>query len=128
MYDTVPAEDQEPTTSHSRATEEEEEEGIILTVEDVMSQLTSVSVDWQPLRGSHECVCGYPFDGNLDRRTHCRRCGRLFCNRCVVQKAVLPGHESKKPTPVCNDCHKALALDKKNSSSSMKVRQEDSLL
>ena len=99
-----------------------------LTVEDVMSQLTSVSVDWQPLRGSHECVCGHPFQGNLDRRTHCRRCGRLFCNRCVVQKAVLPGHASKKPTPVCNDCHKALALDKKKSGGRMKVRQEDSLL
>ena len=59
------------------------------------------------------------------RRTHCRRCGRLLCNRCVSQKAALPGHESKRPVPVCNDCHKALEQERK-ARAKFRQRQEDS--
>ncbi len=128
------------TTSQVENSEEEEEEeeveeeekeafertltstGLINGAE-VRRMLNSVALDWTPLRHCVACAaCGVTLSGANDaggrRRTHCRRCGRVFCQRCSLHRDRLPGHHQEAnegsvttaaaAVAVCNACHKAL--------------------
>lgn len=58
---------------------------------------------WQPDDDSPVCmVC----KGGIGRfsRHHCRNCGRLVCNKCCENKALIPQIGYKDPVKVCNDC------------------------
>ena len=80
-----------------------------LSKKDLGEELNSVAVDWQSLRNSQECPCGFPLEGNPT--THCRRCGRIFCKRCIPKKVVLPGHSGDNaPTPVCVKCSRLMQM------------------
>jgi hypothetical protein len=81
----------------------------------VEAEINSVSVDWKPLRQSLQCPCGSSLHEPTVAKTHCRCCGRVFCQRCVLRKSKLPGHLSQKPVPVCNACHAKLAATGKTS-------------
>ena len=96
--------------------DKEEEEGEVLLVRAsvVRRQLDSVAVTWEPTdRRSARCrACARQLaPATLETSVHCRRCGGLFCRRCRLRRAVLPGHESGAPAPVCARCHAALARE-----------------
>ena len=48
-------------------------------------ELDSVAVDWVNWRLSRHCnVCKREFDSSATGvSTHCRRCGQLYCMRCI---------------------------------------------
>ena len=68
--------------------------------------LESVAVEWKPLRNCRQCPCGSSLEGIATTKTHCRRCGKIFCKRCTLYKVELVGDASHRPKPVCNACHK----------------------
>ncbi|XP_039050026.1 vacuolar protein sorting-associated protein 27-like [Hibiscus syriacus] len=41
----------------------------------------------------------------INRKHHCRRCGRIFCNSCSQQRMVLHGHGDSS-VRVCDPCKK----------------------
>eukprot|EP01065_Artemidia_motanka_P007673 TRINITY_DN13834_c0_g1_i1.p1 TRINITY_DN13834_c0_g1~~TRINITY_DN13834_c0_g1_i1.p1 ORF type:complete len:580 (+),score=141.52 TRINITY_DN13834_c0_g1_i1:76-1740(+) len=51
------------------------------------------------------CWCGARYT-MLNRRHHCRACGRMFCGRCTAGRRVLPMH-GPNPVRVCDDCVKS---------------------
>ncbi|KAK3854666.1 hypothetical protein Pcinc_038871 [Petrolisthes cinctipes] len=71
----------------------------------VCPAVSSVALDWRSFRNIRECSCSTPFD-HFSRKHHCWRCGEVFCTRCIDKKAVLPGHLSLRPAPVCHPCYK----------------------
>ncbi|XP_018573765.1 myotubularin-related protein 6 [Anoplophora glabripennis] len=92
--------------SRSKDVDEAEEESI--DVEEIKKELESVALDWKPLREATECSCSLTFDQS-SKKSHCRRCGDIFCQRCISKKIALPGHVSKTPVPVCKLCFDILA-------------------
>ncbi|KAK5644181.1 hypothetical protein RI129_008026 [Pyrocoelia pectoralis] len=72
-------------------------------VQEVMSSLESVALDWKTLRNISECGCSAPFD-HFSRKYHCRKCGDVFCVRCIDKQVVLPGHLTLRAVPVCRPC------------------------
>ena len=89
------------------------QEDEILTLRDIEMILSSVALDWAPLRSTHACGgCGARFATPtlepLYVRIHCRRCGKVFCARCSRRRARLPGHSEGRPVVVCNNCYNLL--------------------
>ena len=123
-----------PTTEENNDAIEAEEDNELLapckpeiTKEQIEAELSSVAVEWKPLRNCYECACGSPLEGTVNKKTHCQKCGNVFCKRCVRTKLELPGHFSKKLVPVCNACHKLLIGDQRASQSMMQATAEATL-
>ncbi|XP_059094502.1 myotubularin-related protein 6-like [Tigriopus californicus] len=81
---------------------------VVLSKELLEAEIDSVAVDWKSLRSSLTCPCGFRLDDNATTKIHCRRCGCVFCKRCIHRKVPLPGHLSKKPMPLCSTCCKLI--------------------
>lgn len=77
----------------------------ITEVDELTSEINSVALDWKSLRSATSCSCSTPFSQEM-KKTHCWRCGEIFCNRCIDKSIPLPGHHSKKLVPVCRTCFK----------------------
>ncbi|XP_025830809.1 myotubularin-related protein 8 [Agrilus planipennis] len=73
-------------------------------VEELTKNLDSVALDWKTLRNIKECGCSTPFD-HFSRKNHCRKCGEVFCVRCIDKQVILPGHLTEKAVPVCRPCY-----------------------
>ena len=121
---TEPEEKQEGYQNGDNNEEEQEQNNDVeirpvITKEQIEAELNSVAVEWKPLRNCYECACGSPLEGTVNKKTHCRKCGNVFCKRCVRTKLELPGHFSKKLVPVCNACHKQLVADQRSSQTTM---------
>ena len=59
---------------------------------------------WQKDVEARECaICEVRF-GVIERRHHCRRCGRCVCGKCSSRKQQLPDLAFNKPVRVCDDC------------------------
>lgn len=61
---------------------------------------------WVPDEEVTHCdSCNSEFDW-VNRRHHCRHCGKVFCEQCVTHQDMLP-HEYgyRDPCKVCNNCH-----------------------
>jgi hypothetical protein len=73
---------------------------------------SSAAPDWEPDAASDTCrACSTRFT-LLQRRHHCRACGRLFCAACTSQRRPLPFVElSDKPVRVCDGCLTRLATN-----------------
>ncbi|XP_028162035.1 lateral signaling target protein 2 homolog [Ostrinia furnacalis] len=41
----------------------------------------------------------------LERRHHCRECGRVFCGRCSRYEAPVRRLRALRPVRVCQRCH-----------------------
>lgn len=85
----------------------------VLTLREIELILSSVALDWAPLRSTTACGgCGARFATPtlepLYVRIHCRRCGKVFCARCSRRRARLPGHADGRPVVVCNNCYNVL--------------------
>ena len=63
---------------------------------------------WQP--DVPTCGCCTSSVGKFSRH-HCRNCGRVTCNKCTSNKAMLPALEFEGPQRVCNQCLELLAPD-----------------
>ena len=70
-----------------------------------------VAIEWTSWRDMNECVCGKAFEASTAANlgTHCRRCGKIFCERCIHRR-ILPCKDSEQPpnsvtTPICNACY-----------------------
>jgi hypothetical protein len=44
----------------------------------------------------------------LNRRHHCRSCGRIFCASCASQTIIIEGNNTGKAERVCDSCFKRL--------------------
>ena len=57
---------------------------------------------------AHCSKCNSEFDW-VNRKHHCRSCGRVFCEQCSMNRSMLP-HEYgyRDPCRVCLDCHAQL--------------------
>lgn len=66
----------------------------------------------------HECKTGFT---TLNRRHHCRNCGRIFCNDCSSKRAALKKLAFKKKVRVCDRCFvnpNRIEVDNQNQGSS----------
>ncbi|XP_017868151.1 PREDICTED: myotubularin-related protein 6 isoform X3 [Drosophila arizonae] len=70
-------------------------------------EISSVALDWKSMRNVTTCSCSTPFD-QFSKKTHCWRCGEIFCERCIDKNVALPGHDSGKPVPVCRGCFRQM--------------------
>ena len=60
---------------------------------------------WQKDVEARECaICEVRF-GVIERRHHCRRCGRCVCGKCSSRKQVLLDLAFTKPVRVCDQCY-----------------------
>lgn len=63
---------------------------------------------WTPNDEACDCmVCNRPF-GLLNRRHHCRNCGKVVCGACSLEKARVERLHSKGLVKVCNPCAREL--------------------
>lgn len=63
---------------------------------------------WDNDRTSSSCLaCEAPFTLTR-RRHHCRKCGKLVCDRCSSQRCSLPASVAGKKERVCDACYKDL--------------------
>jgi sterol 3beta-glucosyltransferase len=63
-----------------------------------------VTCTWAPDDSSATCtVCAAPFS-LLNRRRHCRSCGRLACGACFPHRCHLPGFPEDAPQITCERC------------------------
>ncbi|XP_066146115.1 myotubularin-related protein 8 isoform X2 [Euwallacea fornicatus] len=76
-------------------------------MDELSKELESVAVDWKAMRNTTECSCSSAFD-HLSKKNHCRKCGDIFCVRCITKQVTLPGHNTQKLVPVCKPCFDAL--------------------
>ncbi|CAG9864729.1 unnamed protein product [Phyllotreta striolata] len=79
-----------------------------LDLDRVVKEIDSVAIDWKSLRNADECSCSLALD-QLSKKMHCRKCGEIFCQRCISKKVALPGHDSRVPVPVCKPCFDSVA-------------------
>lgn len=63
----------------------------VLVLDQLKKDMMSVALEWESLRLSKECSCGFAFE-QKSPRSHCYSCGRLHCLRCIDRKILLPGH------------------------------------
>jgi len=72
---------------------------------------------WEPDADAPTCrgpACGVAFD-SLERRHHCRFCGRVFCGACSQGVALVPplwenvSYSTRDPQRVCDGCAVRLA-------------------
>ncbi|XP_074659849.1 pleckstrin homology domain-containing family F member 2-like [Tubulanus polymorphus] len=74
-------------------------------------QTTENSPVWVPDQDSNKCqVCNKTEFTVLQRRHHCRKCGRLCCQACSSKKWLMP-LQSSKPLRVCDTCYENLTAD-----------------
>ncbi|KAK6168446.1 hypothetical protein SNE40_020977 [Patella caerulea] len=75
----------------------------LLTLDQLVSELRTVALDWRSFRRVYNCNCLIPFDQHV-KKFHCWKCGDVFCNQCTSQTISLQGHLSRQPVPVCTSC------------------------
>ncbi|CAH1963252.1 unnamed protein product [Acanthoscelides obtectus] len=96
--------DQHPLSLETKVSKAED----ALDVDAIKEEINSVAIDWKQARNAKECSCSLTLD-QLSKKMHCRKCGNIFCQRCITKKSVLPGHVSQIPVPVCKPCFDSIA-------------------
>nr|XP_023012952.1 myotubularin-related protein 8 [Leptinotarsa decemlineata] len=81
--------------------------GEMTNLELLASEVDSVAIDWKPMRNASECSCSLALD-QFSKKMHCRKCGDIFCQRCISKSVPLPGHLSQRAVPVCKPCHESI--------------------
>jgi zinc finger FYVE domain-containing protein 1 len=67
---------------------------------------------WVPNADISEChACRRPFAHVLDKKHHCRGCGRGFCDRCSAKRRIIPWWSLSDRVRVCDACHDKPEID-----------------
>jgi len=75
---------------------------------------------WVPDSEANTCMsCKKTQFTLVNRRHHCRKCGKVVCNGCSMQRFLLPA-QSSKPLRVCDQCYDELAKSSNNAGFSSK--------
>ena len=61
----------------------------------------------------------------VQRRHHCRQCGKVVCGSCSNHKLVIPSISSKS-VRVCSICYREVNESRHNTASSVRVLQQES--
>jgi len=78
---------------------------------------------WEPDSSTTTClVCRETQFSIINRRHHCRKCGKVVCGACSSHKFLLP-KISSRPLRVCTPCFHILA-DLKRSQSVVNIKQD----
>ncbi|XP_023349401.1 myotubularin-related protein 6 [Eurytemora carolleeae] len=64
---------------------------IPLTLDQIQQEISSVAIFWETRRECSDCSCGIKISYSVPVK-NCTSCGRLFCERCMHRRRVLPGH------------------------------------
>lgn len=84
--------------------------GVVLVWSAEIEELTS---HWIPDGAVDKCSrCGKRFS-LVERKHHCRNCGRVVCAACSNHMMILPHLNNSKPLRVCDDCQEFLAFQQK---------------
>lgn len=80
----------------------------VMTIRDTLNRPQhrhcGVTCTWEPDESRQNCsLCSKPFT-LLNRRRHCRSCGRLACTMCFTQRCHLPGYPENAPQITCEKC------------------------
>ena len=60
--------------------------------------------EWEPDHAAQRCRgCAALFTMS-NRRHHCRKCGKIFCNACCASMLPLPELHYDEPVRVCTHC------------------------
>ena len=69
---------------------------------------TAVPTKWVPDHAATHCMgCDLRFWA-VNRRHHCRACGKVFCSTCTGQETAVPGEQLYRPVRVCRACYDRL--------------------
>ena len=93
-----------------------------LVIEQLLLELQSVATDWKAFRNVKTCSCAMPLE-HFVKKSHCWRCGSVFCARCIDRMMALPGHLSQRPVPVCKACYKDIKHSPSPSVDDFKILQ-----
>lgn len=77
-----------------------------------MSDKPVSSPDWTPDNDAAECmICVRPFT-MVNRRHHCRRCGKCVCGKCAPTENTrpIPEWDLKEPVRHCKLCYMSPSL------------------
>jgi sterol 3beta-glucosyltransferase len=80
----------------------------VMTIRDLLNRPQhrhcGVTCTWEPDESRQSCsLCSQSFT-LLNRRRHCRSCGRLACTKCFTQRCHLPGYPENAPQITCERC------------------------
>lgn len=80
----------------------------VMTIRDILNRPQhrhcGVICNWEPDESRQTCsLCNKPFT-LLNRRRHCRSCGRLACTNCFIHRCHLPGYPENSPQITCERC------------------------
>mmetsp|Transcript_14283 Transcript_14283/g.30262 ORF Transcript_14283/g.30262 Transcript_14283/m.30262 type:complete len:668 (-) Transcript_14283:278-2281(-) len=100
-----------------------------VTSESAVSQTATLSNPWEFDAEQAQCSsCGDHFHA-LNRRHHCRFCGKIFCHKCSDQRALIPpsaivltptkgGKKAKPPTTTTDPFHQQFSGSRSGANSS----------
>lgn len=79
--------------------------------DDVSSPFLIPEPNWVPDNEYGHCMQCQGRFALMNRRHHCRRCGRLFCSRCCENKVALPRMCFVDPVRMCGNCAKVTKIE-----------------
>jgi hypothetical protein len=68
------------------------------------SKKTSEAGVWEDDGDADRCYCCHSTFGLLNRRHHCRQCGKVVCNPCSENRKLLESSRTGKAKRVCTKC------------------------
>ena len=74
-----------------------------------MDRFDDVAIEWTSWRDMNKCACGKTFEPSTGTPTHCRKCGEIFCERCI-HRTFLPHKDIDMSSgyltiPICSACN-----------------------
>jgi hypothetical protein len=77
-------------------------------IEQITGDLKQAPVEWVPDEEAPECMDCHGKFTLINRRHHCRECGRVFCKKCCSKTIALPQSAKLEKVLVCNVCYDRL--------------------
>eukprot|EP00466_Bigelowiella_natans_P000623 jgi/Bigna1/125969/aug1.1_g677 len=85
-------------------------EGGSLTASEATAAEHAIAPVWVKDTAGATCqLCSSKF-GFINRRHHCRVCGRLVCSKCSPHRRMLPNISKSQKQRVCNECNTTVGL------------------
>ena len=74
----------------------------------------TVAAEWETDSNVTNCpFCDKKFN-LVDRRHHCRKCGRVVCSACSPHRVILSNIDASQKSRICNSCFKEMEDDSVN--------------